>query len=226
LYLKTYGYTIGSNSGLLTLGLNADEIECVLQGVRDEVHGEKLPAFKEEEFENMQNFIIQKERERLENTKKSAETFFKNKDIEPGIQKTASGLRYKIIKAGDTVRASDDYTVEFDYEGKFIDGKIFDSTNEQGRKPISFYIGGLIPGLREALTLVCKGREIQVFIPSDLAYGDGGSALIPGGSTLDFTIKIHKITKPEPEFNIFYMPNNSPTPGESNEQFENQKVLK
>ncbi|MDR2806562.1 MAG: FKBP-type peptidyl-prolyl cis-trans isomerase [Puniceicoccales bacterium] len=196
LYLKTFGHITARNGGLPFFGLDAAEVEQVLLGIKSAIQGEEPLITKPEEFEKMQNFFIQKEREQIENTKKLSEVFLKAKDSEAGIKKMPSGLRYKIIKEGDAVRACEDCTVEIDYEGRLINGKVFDSTYKVGERA-SFYFGWqVIPGFREAVSLIGNGGEIQAFIPAELGYGDENFDTIPGGSVLDFTIKVHKIISP------------------------------
>ncbi|MDR2201055.1 MAG: FKBP-type peptidyl-prolyl cis-trans isomerase [Puniceicoccales bacterium] len=195
LYFRGWGYFVAHGSGMANLGLNSDEIEQILQGVKAAASGDERPWIYLNELEKAQQFLLQRAKEQIENTKKLAELFLKTKDSDPTIRKTTSGLRYKIIKEGDDVRADEDCTVEIDYEGRLMDGKIFDSTHERGEKA-SLYLGLLMPGFREAITLVGNGSEIQAFIPSELAYGDENVGLIPGGSVLDYTIKIDKIIKP------------------------------
>ena len=121
--------------------------------------------------------------------------FLQAKAKEPGFITTESGICYKITVPGDAVRANDDCSVEIDYEGKLIDGTVFDSSFER-KEHSSFYLGMVIPGFREALKLIGNNVEMQVFIPSNLAYGDENMGPIPGGSVLEFKIKLYKIISP------------------------------
>jgi FKBP-type peptidyl-prolyl cis-trans isomerase FkpA/FKBP-type peptidyl-prolyl cis-trans isomerase FklB len=192
LYLQTLGHIVARNAELMNFGLTSPEIEQLISGIKSALNGGEPPLSKPQDVENMQSFFEQREKEQIESNRKLGETFLKGKEKEPGVKKTASGLLYKIVKEGDTMRANEDCTVEIDYEGKLIGGKIFDSTYERGERA-SLYLGMLIPGFREAITLIGNGGEIEAFFPSDLAYGDEMMGPIAGGSTLIFSIKVHKI---------------------------------
>jgi FKBP-type peptidyl-prolyl cis-trans isomerase len=194
-YLQTLGQIIVRNAGLANFGLDTQEIEQVINGMKAALNGERIPTTTPEEMENMQQFFEQKEKDQIANTKKLGEVFLKTKQAEPNVQKTASGLLYKIVKPGDNMRANEDCSVEIDYEGKLINGEVFDSTYERKEKA-SLYLGMLIPGFSEAIKLVGQGGELQAFIPSDLAYGDENVGPILGGSVLDFSIKVYKIIQP------------------------------
>ncbi|MDR1435015.1 MAG: FKBP-type peptidyl-prolyl cis-trans isomerase [Puniceicoccales bacterium] len=195
-FLKTIGFAIASGGGLSDLGLNPTELELVCAGFRSGAKGEESLLSKEEDFEKMESFFVKKVQEQLEMRKESGKKFLETKSKEPGIQKTASGLLYKIIKVGDAVRANSDCTLEVDYEGKLIDGKVFDSSYERKEKA-SLHLGSLVSGVQEVLPFIGQGGEIQAFLPPDLGYGDQRIGPVPGGSTLEFRFEIHKITDPK-----------------------------
>jgi FKBP-type peptidyl-prolyl cis-trans isomerase len=196
-FLKTIGFAVATGGGLVDLGLDATELELVWAGFKAGANGEESLLSKEEDFEKMESFFIKKVQQKLETRKESGKKFLETKSEESGIQKTESGLLYKIIKPGDVVRANGDCTVEVDYEGKLIDGKVFDSSYERKEKA-SLHVGSLVPGVQEALSFIGQGGEIQAFLPPDLAYGDQRiGPTIPGGSTLEFRFEIHKITDPK-----------------------------
>jgi FKBP-type peptidyl-prolyl cis-trans isomerase len=91
-----------------------------------------------------------------------------------GVVTTASGLQYKIIKAGEGPKAKAWHKVTVHYKGTFLDGSEFDSTNEESG-PATFLIGEVIHGWAEALKLMSVGSIHQLFIPSELAYGSRGA---------------------------------------------------
>ena len=110
-----------------------------------------------------------------------------------GVKTTASGLQYKIIKAGTgrTPKATDKVTTH--YRGTLINGNEFDSSYKRGQ-PATFPVNGVIKGWIEALQLMKEGGKWQLYIPSDLAYGArGAGANIPPHSTLIFEIELLKI---------------------------------
>jgi FKBP-type peptidyl-prolyl cis-trans isomerase FkpA len=122
------------------------------------------------------------------------EKFLAENKSKEGVKTTASGLQYKITKegSGKSPAASDRVLVH--YEGKLLDGTIFDSSIKRG-EPIAFPLNRVIPGWTEGLQLMKEGGEAILYIPSKLAYGPSGT---PGGpigpnETLIFEVKLLKI---------------------------------
>lgn len=109
-----------------------------------------------------------------------------------GVQVTDSGLQYKIIEAGNDVRPASTDTVVVNYEGKLIDGTVFDKNLSD---PISFALNRVIAGWTEGLQLIGEGGKIQLVIPADLAYGETGQGQIKPNSVLVFdveTLEVHR----------------------------------
>jgi FKBP-type peptidyl-prolyl cis-trans isomerase len=107
----------------------------------------------------------------------------------PGVV-SASGIEYKILQSGPADGAhptpDDDVTVE--YEGRLLNGKVFDST--PAGQPVTFQLGGLIPGWIAGLQLMRPGDEWMIWIPPDLAYGSDATGPIPANSALAFRLKL------------------------------------
>jgi len=121
------------------------------------------------------------------------QAFLKENAIKSGVHSTPSGLQYKIISEGHgkTPKATD--TVRVNYRGTTIDGTEFDSSYKRN-EPIEFPLNGVIPGWTEGVQLMKEGGKIQLFIPSNLAYGSqGAGGVIPPDSTLIFDIELLKI---------------------------------
>lgn len=110
---------------------------------------------------------------------------------------TASGLRYKRIKAGPAGGPHPDPgdTVTIHYAGRFIDGAEFDSSIVRG-EPATFPLPRLIKGWQEGVPLMAVGDIFEFAIPWQLAYGAKGKGPIPGGATLLFTIELFAIAPP------------------------------
>jgi FKBP-type peptidyl-prolyl cis-trans isomerase len=120
---------------------------------------------------------------------KYGEEFLATNKTQAGVKTTASGLQYKVIREGSGPKPTATSNVTVHYEGKLIDGSIFDSSYERG-EPITFGLNQVIPGWTEGLQLMNSGSEYQLFIPSDLGYGDRNIAGIPGGSVLIFKVEL------------------------------------
>ena len=109
----------------------------------------------------------------------------------PGVITTASGLQYKVTtsgpKTGPSPKVGD--IVKVHYEGKLLDGTVFDSSFERGQAAI-MPADGLIPGWLEALPMMRVGDEWTLWIPAALAYGERAAGPIPANSVLVFRLKL------------------------------------
>lgn len=125
-----------------------------------------------------------------EGLKKAGTAFLAENKKKAGVVELPSGLQYKIVKEGKGPKpqASDMVTVH--YKGTLIDGKVFDSSYDRG-EPIEFQLNKVIPGWTEGVMLMNVGSKYELYIPSDLAYGDRGAGeTIPGGSALIFEVEL------------------------------------
>jgi len=120
-------------------------------------------------------------------------TFLAEKATEEGVKSTPSGLMYKVLTEGTGAMpvATDNVTVH--YEGRLIDGTVFDSSIARG-EPASFPLNGVIAGWTEGVQLMKTGAKYQFYIPQDLAYGlQGSPPNIPPGATLIFDVELISI---------------------------------
>lgn len=128
-----------------------------------------------------------------ENASASAEWLAEIEQME-GVQKTESGLLYRIDREGSDVKATADTdVVEVNYEGKLRTGDIFDSSYERGES-ISFPLNGVIKGWTEGMKLVGEGGQITLWIPAELAYGERGAGSDIGpNEALEFKVELIKV---------------------------------
>lgn len=122
------------------------------------------------------------------------EKFLAENKSKEGVKTTDSGLQYKITKEGTGKSPAATDRVLVHYEGKLLDGTVFDSSIKRG-EPIAFPLNRVIPGWTEGLQLIKEGGKAILYIPSKLAYGAGGT---PGGpigpnETLIFEVELLKI---------------------------------
>lgn len=127
--------------------------------------------------------------------KKENEDWLKNNSQKDGVITLPSGLQYKILKSGSGRVPNEDDRVNVHYEGKLIDGTVFDSSYERNES-VTFSPNQVIKGFGEALCKMPVGSKWIIYIPQNLAYGDGNSAgEIKPYSTLIFTIELLGIEK-------------------------------
>lgn len=112
---------------------------------------------------------------------------------EKGVETTASGIQYKVITAGKGKKPVATDLVEVNYEGKFLDGKVFDSSYKRG-KPAQFRLNQVIAGWTEALQMMAEGSTWELVIPAALAYGENGMGGIIGpNETLIFKVELIRV---------------------------------
>ena len=193
-------YLIGQNigKGMQTTGIQLDQSQLIL--ALNDVKANVPARISDEDAQKiMQEFQQKAMAKKEEEAKKLAETnkaagekFLTENKAKEGIQTTASGLQYKVITAGNGAKPKATDTVKVHYAGRLLDGKEFDSSIKRGQ-PVEFPVNGVIPGWTEALQLMPVGSKWEIYIPSDLAYGEQGNQGIPPASTLIFEVELLEV---------------------------------
>lgn len=128
--------------------------------------------------------------EKLAGNKAAAAKYLADNASAEGVVTTDSGLQYKVITAAEGDKPSADDTVTVHYEGRLLDGSVFDSSIERGT-PATFPVGGVIAGWTEALQMMSVGSKWQLTIPPELAYGERGAGdRIEPSSALIFDVEL------------------------------------
>jgi len=128
----------------------------------------------------------------------TAKAFFAANKTKPGIVELPSGIQYKMMKEGTGAFPLETDKVTVHYKGTLLDGTVFDSSIDRG-EPVTFPLNQVIKGWTEGMQKCKLGGKIQLFIPSELAYGDKATGPIPGGSALIFEVELLKIEAAAPE---------------------------
>ena len=186
------GIQIGGN--LMQSGFQDMDTELLVKGIKDVLDKSDLLMPIDDVMtvinESYKEFQSKSEKE---NAAAGSKFLEENKKKE-GVVSLASGLQYRIVKEGSGPKPSASDTVTTHYEGKTIDGRVFDSSFERG-EPASFPVNGVIAGWTEALQLMSVGSVYELFIPSELAYGkQGAGAEIAPNSTLIFVVELLEIS--------------------------------
>ena len=124
----------------------------------------------------------------------AGEEFLKLNAKKDSVQTTPSGLQYKVITMGTGEKPQPTQKVKVNYEGRLIDGTVFDSSFKHG-KPVTFPCNQVIKGWTEALCMMPVGSKWELYVPQQLAYGDREQGKIPPFSTLVFTVELLSIEK-------------------------------
>ena len=125
--------------------------------------------------------------------KAAGEKFLAANKKKAGVVTLPSGLQYKVIKEGKGAIPADTTTVKVQYEGRTIDGKVFESSYKNGQGPMTMQPRQMIPGWTEALTHMPEGSIWEVYIPQNLAYKDRQAGQIKPYSALIFKIELVKV---------------------------------
>ena len=121
--------------------------------------------------------------------KEAGKKFLAENAKQPGVKQLPSGVQYKVIKEGNGEIPKDTSVVKVQYEGKTIDGKVFDSTYQRG-EPVTMRANQVIKGWTEVLTRMPAGSVWEVYIPEDMAYCSRDQGNIKPFSTLIFKIEL------------------------------------
>lgn len=195
-------YSIGINAGrnmkksLQMQPIDLD-LKLVQKGIADAFQDAK-PLLTDEEMQTilaaLQKEIAMKQQEKVkgesEKNKKEGEAFLEQNKKRSDVKTLPSGLQYKVITEGKGKSPKPTDTVHVQYRGTLINGSEFDSSYKRGQ-PASFPVNGVIKGWTEALQLMKPGSKWQLFIPSDLAYGErGAGGLIGPNAVLIFEVEL------------------------------------
>ncbi len=201
-------YSIGMDIGNSLKKQTVDvDPALVARGILDTYTGGKTLMSDDEFRETMmaiQKEMVAKQMERAkelsEKNKKDGEAFLAENKKKEGVITLPSGLQYKVIKEGTGEKPKSTDTVTVNYRGALIDGTEFDSSFRSGQ-PLTLPVDGVIAGWTEALQLMKTGSKFQLFIPSNLAYGEQGAGrgVIGPNATLIFEVELLSIKESAPE---------------------------
>ncbi len=180
---QRHSYAYGSLFGeQMTKRFSDLELELFIRGIRDAA-GDGKPLMNRQEALG----VIQEYKQKANKERQAVAAVAGTKNIEEGkaflaangkkdgVITLPSGLQYKVLTAGTGAQPSASDTVETHYRGTLLDGTEFDSSHSRG-KPAAFQVNRVVKGWQEALQLMKVGGKWQLFIPSDLAYGERGAA--------------------------------------------------
>ena len=212
-------YALGMSLGQSLVGSGIKEVnfDDFTAGVKAMVLDEELAITPDEGNKILQEFFedLQKRMELHEKAvadvaKVTGEKYLRENKEKPGVQVSVSGLQYKVIKEGTGKQPGVHDRVKCNYEGKFVDGTIFDTSYKKHVKvlneekgevaveaegiPVTFSLDQVIPGWTEGVHMMKEGAVYEFTVPARLAYGDKGiPGRIPGNSVLIFTVELLEV---------------------------------
>ena len=202
--------TLGSQMGASLIDVDGLSMGWLFKGFNDSmaIEEQDMEAIEagllistndiQTELMNLQREMMEKQRaeqqKKAEEAKLASAEWLAEVEKQEGVQKTESGLLYRIDREGNDVFATEDSdVVEVNYEGKTRNGNIFDSSYERGES-ISFALNRVSRGWTEGMKLVGEGGQITLWIPSELAYGERGAGQdIGANEALEFKVELIKV---------------------------------
>ena len=176
-------------------------VQSVYDGKQTKLSESEASIAQVEIMTELEAKATKKYEEEAQANKEKGEAFLKENAIKEGVKTTASGLQYKMIKEGTGRQPRKNDLVHIGYEGRLIDGTVFDSSkdgaSDDGVGEYSIVpVGQIIKGLGEGLKILKEGGEATFYIPAKLAYGEEkvGNKIGPN-SVLIFDVKLVKIDR-------------------------------
>lgn len=189
----SYALGLGIGQQLKNMHIDDFSIEDFAQSIKDVMEGAPT-AISSKDAQNMLNeYFQQKQKEESEKAIAAGKVFLEENAKKEGVTVTKSGLQYEILTegTGKSPKATD--KVRCHYEGRLLDGTVFDSSYTRG-EPADFGLNQVITGWTEGVQLMKEGAKFRFYIPYLLAYGErGAGGSIPPYSTLIFDVELLKV---------------------------------
>lgn len=195
--MDSISYILGAGMGknIRQNDISDVDIDIVMAGLVDGIESDSAMkiSFKEGN-DYVRAFAMKKQKKAADKAQAEADAYMEKMMAEGKLKSTESGILYEVVKMGDGPKPTKDDKVKVNYEGKTIDGEIFDSSYERG-KPAEFPLTRVIPGWTEILQKMPVGSTFIATIPPQLAYGERGSPPNIGpNEVLIFKIELLDIT--------------------------------
>ena len=198
--IDTISYALGMYYGKMVTSSPFGELNLnqMKKGFKDVLNEEETMLEEQDIVMLIQSYLRDRMAYESERSLEEGEKFLAANKEKEGVVETESGLQYKIEVEGAGISPEETDTVEVNYEGRLIDGTVFDSSYDRGES-VKFPLNRVVKGWTEGLTYAKEGGKIQLYIPAELGYGQRGTGPIPGNSTLIFDIELVKVYKAVPK---------------------------
>lgn len=196
----SYSFGLAIGTQLVDMGAEIINVEDFSQAVKDVFTGKDFAVKLEDAQVMVSEYLHQQElakrteqEEKGKKAKEEGEAFLKENAARENVVTTSSGLQYQILQEGTGKQPKATDNVKCHYEGKLIDGTVFDSSIRRG-EPAVFPLNGVIAGWTEGVQLMKEGAKYRFFIPYDLAYGaNGAGSSIPPYAALIFDVELIEV---------------------------------
>ena len=184
---------LGIGQQLKSMNIEDFSIEDFAKSISDVMSGKETAISSRDAQALLNEYFQEKEKEQAQNAIAEGKVYLEQNAKRDGVTQTKSGLQYEVLTegTGKSPKATD--TVRCHYEGRLLDGTVFDSSYKRG-EPADFGLNQVIPGWTEGVQLMKEGAKFRFHIPYLLAYGErGAGAQIPPYSTLVFDVELIKV---------------------------------
>ena len=191
----SYALGLGIGQQIKSMNIENFSIEDFTKSISDVIEG-KETAFSSREAQMMlQEYFTRKQKEEAQAHIAEGKAYLDANAKRQGVVVTKSGLQYEVLQEGKGKSPKATDTVRCHYEGRLLDGTVFDSSYKRG-EPADFGLNQVIPGWTEGVQLMKEGAKFRFTIPYLLAYGEqGAGASIPPFSTLIFDVELIKVLR-------------------------------
>lgn len=201
---KHVGYVVGHGLGQQlaqvdpSFSLADIDTDSLLRGIKDGMNNKIADDMSQQtvapSLEAFRDMLQERRAERAKNNLEAGKKFMEENAKKKGVTTTKTGLQYEVLEPGsgvkyDAKKFGDSPDAKVSYEGRLIDGTVFDKSEE----PITFNVGRVVPGFSEALKTMPVGAKWRVVIPADQAYGEDGPGVIGPNATLIFDLKLEEL---------------------------------
>ena len=191
-FLKGYDFGTDLNYGEIVKGMK--DFVAAKGDVRDADFAKQFKV-DPNSMNDLFNSYLEKRRSGISMmNKQKGEKFLEANGKKEGIVTTDSGLQYKILEPGNDVKPGPQDTVWVRYKGTLLDGTVFDEVAADA-EPIRLTLNRVVPGWTEGLQLIGEGGKIDLYLPSELGYGEQGNQAIGPNSVLTFNVELTKVGK-------------------------------
>ena len=189
----SYALGLGIGQQIKNMHIEGFSIEDFSQSIRDIIEGNPTAMSSREAQQMLNEYFEKQAKEQAQQAIAEGKVFLEENALRPEVTQTKSGLQYEVLSEGSgrSPKATD--TVRCHYEGRLLDGSVFDSSYQRG-EPADFGLNQVIAGWTEGVQLMKEGAKYRFFIPYNLAYGEhGAGADIPPYAALVFDVELIKV---------------------------------
>jgi FKBP-type peptidyl-prolyl cis-trans isomerase FkpA len=185
------GLDIGSNISVFSL--QPSELELVKLGLSDAITKTTPKVELDTVRPQLMELARKRSQTKAEGEKQKGQAAVETAAKEPGAERLPSGVVIKSLRPGTGASPTETDTVKVHYEGRLVDGTVFDSSYKRN-EPVSFPLTGVVPCWTAGLQKMKVGEKAQLTCPSEVAYGEQGRPpTIPGGATLVFDVELIEV---------------------------------